>query len=77
MSNGTARMSLCQGMPWISSVAGEPGHLCSQEEVSMNIGEPVRELEVEPLLEPAVMPEAPAEPNVMPQPDGEPAEVPE
>ena len=43
----------------------------------MNIGEPVRELEVEPLLDPAVMPEAPAEPNATPQPDAEPMEVPE
>lgn len=42
----------------------------------MNIGEPVRELEVEPLLEPAVMPAAPVEPNA-PQPAGEPAEVPD
>jgi hypothetical protein len=43
----------------------------------MNIGEPVRELEVEPLLYPAAMPEAPAEPNPAPIPDREPAEVPE
>jgi len=43
----------------------------------MNIGEPVRELEVEPLLAPAVMPEAPPEPGVTPQPDFEPAEVPD
>lgn len=43
----------------------------------MNIGEPVRELEVEPLLEPAVMPAAPVEPSVAPQPDREPVEVPE
>jgi hypothetical protein len=43
----------------------------------MNIGEPVRELEVEPLLEPTVMPEAPAEPDAVPQPDYEPAEAPE
>jgi hypothetical protein len=55
----------------------KPGHLRFCEEVCMNIGEPVRELEVEPLLEPAVMPEAPAEPNVAPQPDYEPAEAPE
>lgn len=47
------------------------------EEVRMNIGEPVRELEVEPLLEPAVMPAAPVEPSVAPQPDREPVEVPE
>jgi len=43
----------------------------------MNIGEPVRELEVEPLLAPAIMPEAPAEPSVAPRPDLEPAEVPD
>ena len=43
----------------------------------MNIGEPVRELEVEPLLFPSAMPEAPAEPNPTFQPDDEPAEVPE
>jgi hypothetical protein len=43
----------------------------------MNIGEPIRELEVEPLLYPAAMPEAPAEPNPASTPDGEPAEVPE
>lgn len=61
----------------MSSLEGEPGHLCFQEEVRMNIGEPIRELEVEPLLEPAVMPEAPAEPGAAPQPDCEPVEVPE
>jgi len=43
----------------------------------MNIGEPIRELEVEPLLEPAVMPAAPAEPSAAPQPDCEPVEVPD
>jgi hypothetical protein len=40
----------------------------------MNIGEPVRELEVEPLLYPAALPEAPAEPAPFPEP--EPVEVP-
>jgi len=29
----------------------------------MNIGQPLRELEVEPLLYPAAVPEAPAEPT--------------
>jgi hypothetical protein len=43
----------------------------------MNIGEPVRELDVEPLLFPAAMPEAPAEPSPVSPPDREPAEVPE
>jgi len=43
----------------------------------MNIGEPVRELEGEPLLAPAIMPEAPAEPGMVPQPDLEPVEVPD
>ena len=55
----------------------EPGHLCLSEEVRMNIGEPVRELEVEPLLYPSAMPEAPAEPSPAFEPDREPAEVPE
>jgi hypothetical protein len=63
-------------MPRFSSLEGEPGHLRFQEDLRMNIGEPVRELEVEPLLEPAVMPAAPAEPSV-PHPAGEPAEVPD
>jgi hypothetical protein len=61
----------------MSSLEGEPGHLCFQEEFSMNIGEPIRELEVEPLLEPAVMPAAPAEPGAAPQPDCAPVEVPD
>jgi len=43
----------------------------------MNIGEPIRELEVEPLLDPAAMPAAPPEPHVAPRPDREPAEVPD
>ena len=64
-------------MPRISSLEGEAGHLCFQGEVRMNIGEPIRELEVEPLLEPAAMPAAPAEPGAVPQPDGEPVEVPD
>jgi hypothetical protein len=42
----------------------------------MNIGEPVRELEVEPLLYPAALPEAPAEPGPAPTPDAEPVETP-
>ena len=64
-------------MPRLSSLHEEPGHLRFREDVRMNIGEPVRELEVEPLLEPAVMPAAPVEPSVTPQPDREPVEVPE
>ena len=32
----------------------------------MNIGEPIRELEVEPLMYPAAMPNAPAEPAQAP-----------
>jgi hypothetical protein len=43
----------------------------------MNIGEPIRELEVEPLLYPAALPEAPAEPTPTLAPEPEPAEVPE
>ncbi len=43
----------------------------------MNIGEPIRELEVEPLLYPAALPEAPAEPIAVPVAPPEPAEVPE
>jgi len=43
----------------------------------MNIGEPIRELEVEPLLYPAALPEAPAEPNSAPVSPPEPVEVPE
>jgi hypothetical protein len=34
----------------------------------MNIGEPIRELEVEPLLYPAALPEAPVEPAPVPEP---------
>ena len=77
MANGPARLSVWQWMPRIPPLEGEPGHLCFQEDVRMNIGEPVRELEVEPLLAPAVMPEAPAEPSVAPQPNFEPVEVPD
>jgi hypothetical protein len=42
----------------------------------MNIGEPIRELEVEPLLYPAALPDAPAEPTANPDPASEPTEVP-
>jgi hypothetical protein len=41
----------------------------------MNIGEPIRELQVEPLLYPAAMPAAPAEP--VPTPTPEPVAAPE
>ncbi len=41
----------------------------------MNIGEPMRELQVEPLMYPAAMPSAPAEPQPTPTP--EPVEAPE
>jgi hypothetical protein len=64
----------CVGFP---PLEGEARHLCFQEDTRMNIGEPVRELEVEPLLAPAVMPEAPTEPSVAPRPDLEPVEVPD
>jgi hypothetical protein len=42
----------------------------------MNIGEPIRELEVEPLLYPAALPEPPAEPSPATAPESEPARVP-
>jgi hypothetical protein len=42
----------------------------------MNIGEPIRELEVEPLLYPAALPAAPAEPNPGKVPEPEPVETP-
>jgi len=42
----------------------------------MNIGQPIRELEVEPLLYPAAMPEPPAEPNLEPGPASVPTEQP-
>lgn len=42
----------------------------------MNIGEPIRELEVEPLLYPGALPDAPAEPNPDSAPVSDPAEVP-
>lgn len=42
----------------------------------MNIGEPIRELDVEPLLYPAVLPEAPAEPTPDTMPASDPAESP-
>ena len=42
----------------------------------MNIGEPIRELEVEPLLYPAGLPEAPAEPMPSSIPESDPVEVP-
>jgi hypothetical protein len=42
----------------------------------MNIGEPIRELEVEPLLYPAALPEPPAEPRPATAPVSEPAGVP-
>ena len=41
----------------------------------MNIGEPIREFQVEPLLYPAAMPAAPAEPH--PSTTPEPVEAPE
>jgi hypothetical protein len=43
----------------------------------MNIGEPIRELQVEPLLYPAAMPEAPAEPTPAPMAHPEPIETPD
>jgi hypothetical protein len=43
----------------------------------MNIGEPIRELEVEPLLYPAALPDAPSEPSPATDPAPEPVEVPE
>jgi hypothetical protein len=42
----------------------------------MNIGEPIRELDVEPLLYPAALPEAPAEPTPKPAPSSDPVELP-
>ncbi len=42
----------------------------------MNIGEPIRELDVEPLLYPAALPEAPAERTPAPAPPSDPAELP-
>jgi hypothetical protein len=42
----------------------------------MNIGEPIRELEVEPLLYPSALPDAPAEPDPGSIPASDPAEVP-
>ena len=42
----------------------------------MNIGDPVRELQVEPLMYPQVLPAAPAEPNPTPAPEQEPVETP-
>jgi len=42
----------------------------------MNIGEPIRELEVEPLLYPAALPDAPDEPTPALAPEPEPAEAP-
>ena len=50
--------------------------LQSHKEVRMNIGEPIRELEVEPLLYPAGLPEAPAEPTPSSIPESDPVEVP-
>lgn len=63
-------------MPWNPAAAAEPGHACFGEN-RMNIGEPIRELEVEPLLYPAALPEAPSEPNSAPDLEPEPVEVPE
>jgi hypothetical protein len=42
----------------------------------MNIGEPIRELDVEPLLYPAALPAAPAEPTPKPAPSSDPVELP-
>jgi len=42
----------------------------------MNIGEPIRELDVEPLLYPAALPAAPAEPTPTLPPGLDPTEVP-
>lgn len=46
------------------------------EEGPMNIGEPIRELEVEPLLYPSALPDAPAEPSPASTPASDPTEVP-
>ena len=40
------------------------------------IGRPIRELDVEPLLDPAALPAAPAEPTPVPVPASDPTEVP-
>ena len=50
--------------------------VCFRKEGYMNIGEPVRELEVEPLLYPAALPEAPPEPQPASTPGAEPVETP-
>jgi hypothetical protein len=42
----------------------------------MNIGDPIRELEVAPLLDPAALPDAPAEPTPLPVRPADPVEVP-
>lgn len=42
----------------------------------MNIGEPIRELDVEPLLYPAAMPAAPAEPKPEQAPATDPVDIP-
>jgi hypothetical protein len=68
-------------MPRIRFTEATPGHLCLEEATEkgavMNIGEPIRELEVEPLLYPAALPAAPAEPTPALAPEPEPAEIPE
>ena len=43
----------------------------------MTIGEPLQEYEVEPLLYPAALPNAPIEPSPTRVPDSDPVEVPE
>jgi len=55
----------------------DPGNTRGRyEEGPMNIGEPIRELEVAPLVYPAALPDAPAEPNPDSASVSDPAEVP-
>jgi hypothetical protein len=72
--NGTARTDSAGPSPF--SPAERPIARVSAKEGKMNIGEPLRELDVEPLLYPAALPKAPAEPTPAPPPAADPAEVP-
>ena len=69
---------LCASSPdaWNAFGANNTVSVSFREEEHMHIGDPVRELQVEPLLYPDALPEAPAEADPARAPAAEPAELP-
>ena len=74
MRNGTARKD--SSGPSSFGAGARPIVRAPAKEGAMNIGEPIRELDVEPLLYPAALPAAPAEPTPALPPRLDPTEVP-